>query len=843
MSNFGFLAKTALKDSRKNRGKLFMFMSSIILGIAALVAINSFNYNLVEDIDEQALSLMGADLVVNSNRKIPEEILDTLGSLPAEVASEIELFSMAYLPRIDQTQFMRVKAIEGNFPFYGKLKTEPAESHDIIKNGRYALVDEGMMLQYDLVVGDEIRIGNAFFEIGARLKNTFGAAGITSAFAPAVYISKEHIPATDLVQPGSLLDYSFFYKLPKDFPIDQWKADRRRTFRNENVRVETLEDQKEDLDEAFSGLNYFLNLVALVSLLLGCIGVASSVFIYVKTKIPSIAVFRCLGMSGMQAFTIYFLQIVALGLIGVIIGSALGTGIQVLIPKILSDLLPFEVQMGVSWKAIFEGVFIGLIITILFALLPLVSIRNISPLRTLRASTDGEQKRDPLVYLVGVLILVSIFLFLWRLTSESLTGLMFTGGLSIAFLLLFLVAKFIMWSVKRFLPKQWNFVFRQGLSNLFRPNNQTQTLLVSIGLGTAVLTTLFIIQGLILENVSGMDAGNQPNIVLYGIESKQNDEVIKITKEHDMPILQNVPIVTMKVEGWKGKSKKQWQADTTQNRRFWAANREARVSYRDTLDKSELLIRGEMPGPPSTTNDSIYISVDEGWARGLQVDLGDEIVWNVQGTRMKTYIAGIRKIEFKSMQTRFFVVFPSGVLEEAPQFQVMVTKSPDNETTAQFRSAIGRTFSNVSVIDLQSILVALNDILDKVSYIIKFMAAFSILTGLIVLISSLLLSKFQRIKEAVLLRTIGASRSQILKINATEYALLGGLSAATGILLALAGGYLLARFQLELDFNIQWIPILFVFLFVVFLTVIIGMFNTREVVSKSPLEVLRKEVG
>lgn len=843
MSNFGFLARTALKDSRKNRGKLFMFMSSIILGIAALVAINSFNYNLVEDIDEQALSLMGADLVVNSNRKIPENILDTLATLPGETASEIELFSMAYLPRIDQTQFMRVKAIEGNFPFYGKLKTEPADAHDIIKNGRYALVDEGMMLQYDLVVGDEIRIGNAFFEIGARLKNTFGAAGITSAFAPAVYISKEHIPATDLVQPGSLLDYSLFYKLPKGYPIDQWKADRRKTFRNENVRVETLEDQKEDLAEAFSGLNYFLNLVALVSLLLGCIGVASSVFIYVKTKIPSIAVFRCLGMKGLQAFMIYFLQIVVLGLIGVIIGAALGSAIQVLIPQVLSDLLPFSVQMGISWKAIFEGVFIGLIITILFALLPLVSIRNISPLRTLRASADGEQKRDSLVYVIGVLIMLSIFFFLWRLTSEPMTGLAFTGGLAVAFLLLFLVAKFIMWAVKRFLPKQWNFVFRQGLSNLFRPNNQTQTLLVSIGLGTAVLTTLFIIQGLILENVSGMDAGNQPNIVLYGIESKQNDEVVKITKEHDMPILQNVPIVTMKVEGWKGKSKKEWQADTTQNRRFWAANREARVSYRDNLDEGELLIKGAMPGPPSTTNDSIFISVDEGWARGLQVDLGDEIVWNVQGTRMKTYIAAFRKIEFKSMQTRFFVVFPTGVLEEAPQFQVMVTKSPDNETTAQYRSAIGRTFSNVSVIDLQSILVALNDILDKVSYIIKFMAAFSILTGLIVLISSLLLSKFQRIKEAVLLRTIGASRNQILKINATEYALLGSLSAATGILLALAGGYLLAKFQLELAFNIQWVPILFVFLFVISLTVIIGMFNTREVVSKSPLEVLRKEVG
>lgn len=843
MTNFSFLAKTALKDSRKNRGKLFMFMSSIILGIAALVAINSFNYNLVEDIDEQALSLMGADFVVNANRKIPDRVIDSLATLPGEEASEVELFSMAYMPRLDESQFMRIKALQGDFPFYGKIKTIPEGQTKEIFNGRYALVDEGMMLQYDLEVGDELRLGDVFFEIAAKLQNAFGTTGITSAFAPVVYISKEHIPMTGLVQPGSLVDYSYFYKLPKEFPIDEWKENRRKMFRSENVRSETLTDQKEDLAEAFDGLNYFLNLVALVSLLLGCIGVASSVFIYVKSKIPSIAIFRCLGMEGKQAFMIYFLQIISLGLIGVLIGAAIGSGVQLAIPALLTDFLPFEVSTNLSWRAIFEGIIIGLIITTLFALLPLISIRNISPLRTLRASLETKSKKDMLVYVVVALIILSIFLFLWRLTSDKMTAVFFTGGLIVAFSLLYFLSLFIIWFVKRFLPKQWSFVFRQGLSNLFRPNNQTQTLLVSIGLGTAVLTILFIIQGLILQNVSGMDAGNQPNVVLYGIESDQNADILKITKDYDLPILQNVPIVTMKVEGWKGRTKKEWQADTTENRRLWAANREARVSYRDTLDVSEELIRGYMPGPPSTTNDSINISVDEGWARGLGVDLGDEIVWNVQGTRMKTYVAGIRKIEFKSMQTRFFVVFPTGVLEEAPQFQVMVTKSPNNETTAKYRSEIGKTFANVSVIDLQSILIALNDILDKVSYVIKFMAAFSILTGLIVLISSLLLSKFQRIKEAVLLRTIGASKKQILKINATEYALLGSLSAATGIILALAGGYLLAKYQLELEFNIDWWPIIFVFFFVIALTVIIGMFNTREVVSKSPLVVLRKEVG
>jgi putative ABC transport system permease protein len=218
-------------------------------------------------------------------------------------------------------------------------------------------------------------------------------------------------------------------------------------------------------------------------------------------------------------------------------------------------------------------------------------------------------------------------------------------------------------------------------------------------------------------------------------------------------------------------------------------------------------------------------------------------VFNVQGTLLKTYVGSLRKIEFNSMMTRFFIVFPTGVLEQAPQFQVLVTKSPDVATTARYRSEVVRTFPNVSVVDLASILVALNEILNKVSYVIRFMAVFCILTGLIVLLSSLMLSKYQRIKESVLLRTLGAQRKQVLLINAVEYALLGGLSAAIGIIIALLSSWLLAKFQFELDFDIQWMPVIAVFLFVSLLTLLIGLLNTREVIAKPPLEVLRKEVG
>jgi len=819
-----------------------MFMSSIILGIAALVAINSFNYNLVKDIDRQSASLLGADIAISGNRPLKANLQSSIDSIPGEESVEMDIFSMSYIPSNDETQFVRIKAIQGDFPYYGKLKTVPEEAGMTYQNDNSALVDDGLMFEQNLEVGDSIKLGQQMFEITGRLKNAFGSTGIGSSFAPAIYIGKKSLDLTELIQPGSMVDYNYYKKIDENFDADEWKKGRNEMFRNESMRIETVEGQKEDLNEAFSSLNNFLNLVALVSLLLGCIGVASSVLIYVKSKIPSIAVFRCLGMKGKHAFLIYFIQIFGLGCLGVLLGAVLGSVIQVALPVVLKDFLPYEINLSISWRAIIEGIVIGTVITVLFALAPLISVRNISPLRTLRSSLNSDiQTRDPLKYLVYGGIFLSLFGFLWRLTGNPKTGIMFTLGLSIAFLFLYGIALFIMWAVRRFFPRRWSFVFRQGLSNLYRPNNQTRTLLVSIGLGTAVLTTLFIIQGLLLNNVDSMDAGNQPNMILYGIEKNQSEAIHKITKDNNLPIIQSVPIVTMRIAGWQGKTKEEWFADTTRTARRWAINREARVTYRDTLDIEETLTRGTYTGQINP-GDSVFISLDEGWAKNLDVDLGDEIVWNVQGALIKTYVGSMREIQFRSMRTRFFVLFPRGVLESAPQFEVLVTKTPDNAATAKYRREVVKAYPNVSAVDLGSILVTLNDILNKVSYIIKFMAAFSILTGLIVLISSLLLSKFQRIKESVLLRTIGASRNQILAINATEYSLLGILSAATGILISLIGSYFLAKYQLELDFTIQWWPIIIVFLFIVGITILIGIFNSREVISKSPLEVLRKEM-
>ncbi|MBC7886235.1 MAG: FtsX-like permease family protein [Saprospiraceae bacterium] len=816
-------------------------MSSIMLGVAALVAINSFNYNLRKEIDKEAATLLGADLAASGNRPAEPEILKVLDSLPGEKAREMELLSMSYIPKTDETQFIRLKALEGNYPFYGKIKTLPLDAAVSFRRGPSALVDESLMLQHSLVPGDSIKIGKMMFEIKGRLSGAVGSIGAASSVAPAIYINIASIDSTGLIQSGSLINYAYYYKVPETFDIELWKSKHKSLFRSDNIRMETIEDRKTNLNRAFGFLNYFLNMVAIVALLLGCLGVASSVLIYVKSKTNSIGLLRCLGMKPRDAFLVYFIQIMVLGFIGVVGGVLIGVFIQSALPLVLQDFLPVEVNITLSPRAITEGFFVGLSMTTLFSLIPLVSIRNISPLQTLRVSVDeGKIKKDYLKTGIYVAIIIVLMVYLWILTSSLLLAFGFVAGIVLSYSILSGFAYVVTKSIRRFIPANAGFVFKQGLSNLFRPDNQTRTIMVTLGMGTAVLTTLIILQSILLNNVSLMDSGKQPNMILYGIEANQMENLKTLTNKSNLPVIQEVPVVTMKIDGWKGKTKTQWLADTTMAAERWAVNREARVTYRDTISNDELLMSGKLRKYHGL-GDSIFISLGTTFAEAMDVSIGDEVVFNVQGTRMVTYVGSLREIEFRNLSTRFFIVFPTGVLEEAPQFQVLVTKTPDNITMTKYRAEVVKTFPNISVIDLTTILQSVNDILKKVSFIIQFMAIFSLLTGLVVLISSLTLSKYQRLRESILLRTIGATRIQIIKINATEYAFLGILSAVTGVSLALIFSYILTKFQLQLDFNITWWPVFAIASGLMMITIIIGLINSRDVINNPPLEVLRRE--
>jgi putative ABC transport system permease protein len=838
-----FILKMAWRDSRRNRVRLFLFVSAIIAGIAALTAVRSFSVNLTGDIDRESKSLLGADLMLGANQPVDDTLLNRFATPGTDRAKVLNFLSMVRFPSNGGTRLSLIRSLEGNFPFYGQWKSNPVNSWLSFRDGKKALVDHALMLQYNIHPGDSIQIGNTTFLIEGELLSSPGRAGIASSIAPVVFIPAAWLDATGLVQRGSRIDYQYYYKMPADQQPDALVKPLEKQMEKVNIDWETVQSRKKSIGTAFGNFGTFLNLVGFIALLLGCIGVAGAVHIYIKDKLSTVAILRCLGASGRRAFYVYLTQVAGIGFIGALAGAGLGSLIQKLLPWLVRDLLPIaDVSTDISVQAIVQGVLLGLSVALLFALLPLSGILRTSPLRTLRTSY-GEQESTSrgLRWSVYALVVLSVFSFTWWLIGEWRQTLEFMGGIGVAFLVLFAIARLLTFLLRRFFPKKWSYVWRQGIANLFRPENQTVLLVVTVGLGTMLLSTLFLIQNLLLKQVEFSGSGQQPNMILFDIQTADKDSVAALVRSKGMPLLQQVSIVTTRVEQIDGKTKMQDEADSTKAMPRWVWDREYRVTFRDTLIETEKIVEGTwegnyVPGGP------IKVSISDNLQHAMKAGIGTKIAFNVQGTRIETEVGSIRKVDFNRVQTNFLVVFPKGVLEKAPQFHVIVSRVSGPEQSAVFQSELVRRYPSISAIDLTQILKSVDEVLGKVSFVIRFMAMFSILTGLLVLISSIYQGKFARIRESVLLRTLGASRRQILFINAIEYFLLGALACLAGIGLSVAGAWALARFAFHIPFTPQWWPLWATFLVITGLTVLIGMFNSRDVVSKPPLEVLRAEV-
>jgi len=840
--NLRWLILMAWRDSRRNRSRLFLFISSIILGIAALVAIYSFGDNLRQNIDDQAATLIGADLVFNSNKPITRDMQKLIDSLDAKKSQERNFVSMVLFPKGNGTRLSMVRALEGDFPYYGTIETVPVTAGTDFRKGKNALVDKTLMLQFGVKVGDSVKVGQVAFRIAGTLNKAPGSVGIQSSIAPIVYIPMRYLKETGLSQTGSRIQSSYYFKFNQKVDMEALTKKIEPRLERDGVNSSTIQSQKEQTGRSFEDLTRFLSLVGFIALLLGCIGVASAIHIYVREKINTIAVLRCLGVNGWQAFLIYLIQIVGVGFIGSLLGALLGTFIQQVLPWVLKDFMPFTIDVSTSWWAIGQGIVLGVLISILFALLPLISVRNISPLNTLRISTEEVSlTRDPLKWLVYLLILLFIGGFTYLQLKDVAQTIAFTIAILLSFLILTLIARLLMFLVKKFFPFSWSYLWRQGFSNLYRSNNQSVILIVSIGLGTALICTLFFIQGLLMQRVTLASSGSQANLILFDIQASQKTGVAALTRKQGLPVISQVPIITMSLVSINGKTGQQLKADSLRSgpsRR--AIGREYRVTYRDTLTNTEKIKSGDWVGR-SSINDTVPISVEERYAHSMRLKIGDKLLFNVQGLPVNTVIKSLRTVNFNRIQTNFLVVFPAGVLEQAPQFYVQLSRVPNSKISAKFQSVVVSNYPNVSVVDLGLIISVVDELMSKIGFVIRFMAMFSIITGIIVLIASVRISKYQRMQESVLLRTLGASRKQILAITSLEYFFLGFLASATGVLLSLAASWALASNAFDMVFHPQILPVLGILAFISLLTVVIGLLNSRGVLNKPPLEVLRRE--
>lgn len=830
-----WLFKMAWRDSRKNRSRLLLFISSIVLGIAALVAVYSFKDNLQHDIDAQAKELTGADLVLDSRKgvsKAMQKMLDTLGD---ERSQEKTFASMIYFKNGNGSRLVQMKALQGDYPYYGSIETIPVEAAKQFQSDRDALVDQTLMLQFGAKVGDSVKVGDLNFKILGTLTKAPGQTGIASTIAPTVFIPLKYLEKTNLIKTGSRINNKFYYKYIDPSGIDEWVKTNEGRLEKEGFDADTVESRKQQTGRSFKDVNRFLALSGFIALLLGCVGVGSAIHVYIQEKLSAIATLRCLGLKSRHAFLIYLIQIFFIGLIAAVLGAILGTGIQFLLPLVLKDFLPVEITMQISWLAVLQGIALGLIISILFALPSLLAVRKISPLNAIRISFERvTAKRDPLTWFVYLLMAAFVIGFTHLQMKSWQQTLIFSLSIGIAFVLLILLSKILMFLVRKLIPNSSSYLWRQGFANLYRPNNQTLMLTVSIGLSTAFICTLFFVQGILMSRVTLSSGSNQPNIVMFDIQNTQKDGLDSLTKAFKLPLMNQVPVITMRIEEINGKKA---SADTNNRRAY---RNEIRATYQDTLTAAEKITDGKWIGKIKP-NETVFISLDQRYASQINVGLNDKILFNVQGMMIPTVVGSLREVNWSRMQTNFRVVFPSGVLEQAPQFHVLMTRVPSSEASARFQGEVVQKFPNVSVIDLDLVLKLLDELLSKIGFVIQFMAGFSMVTGWIVLVSAVLTSKNQRIKESILLRTMGASRKQISAINAIEYFFLGVFAAAAGLILALGGSWALAKFAFDAAFIPPLWPTLMLFGSVVLLVVITGILSTRSILNQPPLKILRTE--
>ncbi len=839
-----FILKMAWRDTRASRRRLLLFSLAIVLGVAALVAVGSLRDNLRLAIEEQTKSLLGADLTVNSRSEFPADVAQYFAGLGEERAREISFNSMLIIPRAGgPTRLVQVRAIEGNFPFYGEFDTVPAGARAALRGGLNAVLEESLMVQFNLKPGDKVRLGTAEYTVAGSLRAIPGEAMAVTAMAPRVFVPFATVGGTGLLQPGSLARHRMYFKFPPVLDVQALARDLRERFREQRFGYDTVEERKRELGQSIGNVNSFLSLVGFASLFLGAIGVASAIHAHVRQKIPTVAMLRCLGASARTSFSIYLVQGLGLGLIGAVLGAALGLAVQLALPVLLRDFLPFKFEFAIAWAALARGLGAGLVVSVLFTLLPLLEVRRVSPLLTLRSAYAANgARRDWLQVLVFGVIVAVVFAFAVWQTGRWQWGLGFGAALLASFGVLAGLAGVVSWLARRFTPRGLPFAWRQGVANLHRPNNRTLLLLVSLGMGTFLMMTLYLSRDTLLGQLRVVGGGDRPNLMLFDIQDDQVEPLKKLLQENGAPVRQHAPIITMRISSIKGRAVADLLKGRDSRVPAWTLRREYRSTYRGAITDTEKITAGEFTGRVAADTAIVPVSVEEKLAADLQVGLGDEIVFDVQGVPVKAKVGSLRSVEWRRMQPNFFLVFPEGSLEAAPKFHIMALRAADAAQSARVQQAVVRDYPNVSAIDLALIIQTIDGVYAKASFVVEFLALFTVVTGGIVLAGAVLIGRSQRVRESVLLRTLGATKAQVNRIMLAEYLALGTLGAAVGAVLAVGANWAVGYFM----FKVAWTaPSALVLLggwaAVSLMTVVTGLLSNRGICDHPPLAVLREE--
>ncbi len=845
--------------------RLVLLTGAVLAGVAALVAINSFTDNLRTSVAAQAQALLGADLSLRSRAPLDTstvaialvDSLTRIGGDEVAVANSVSFAGMVYLPSSNTARLVQVRSVDPGWPWYGEVRTAPAGIWERLQGGAI-IVDPSLLTALGAEVGDTLVLGDASYPIAGSVVNVPGEAGLQSAFGARVFVAHRSIAATNLLGFGARVDHTTFLRLPTTLDAQAIAEANRDRLDAARVRIRTVADDRDNLTDAFTRLGNYLGLVALIALLLGGLGTASAVHVLIRQRMDSIAMLRCLGATSGQVIVAHLLQALAMGLLGSVLGAGAGLVLQQFLPVVLADFLPVDVEVALSPRAIAIGVALGLWTAGVFAVLPLLAIRAISPLATLRRNTDPPRARWEWRRLLAVAALAASVVGLAAVQVGSLVeGAWFAASGGVALVVLWLASLGLIRVARRYAPRRAPYLVRQGLANLHRPGNQTVTVVLALGFGAFLLTTLFTAQANLLRDLRVEAAVDRANLVMFDIQTDQRAVVERVLRAEGATVQPFTPIVPMRIAevngedvgvifGRGGPARADSAEGDDDGGSLWAYRREYRSTYRGDIGPAERVVEGEWFGSaPSgsgrSADDPVAISVERDVGTELQLQLGDRMVWNVQGARIHAVVTSFREVDWARFEPNFFVIFAPGALERAPQSFVTLARVDDPLARGRVQRALAERAANVATVDLGEVQRALESVIGKVVAAIRFMAIFSLATGAVVLMGAIATSRWQRIREGTLLRTLGATRGQVIRILAVEYAALGTAAALVATTLAATAGWALSRWVFEASFSLPLLPMLALSLALAALTTAVGLWSSLDVLKRPPLEVLRAE--
>jgi len=839
----------AAREFRGSTGRIAFFAACLAVGVAAVVAVSGLSSALDQTIRAQARQLLAADLAVGSRRPIADEILAAIdGLVGARRVQVCELPSVVTgVPGDDgdsapgASVLSELKAVGEGYPFYGELVTRPARPLEELLDERHVVVAPELLVRLGLDVGEGLMIGGESFTIAGTVSAEPDRMGASFSFGPRVLLSVAALERTGLAGLGSRVKYTVLVRLPDGTTPDDLAvaaASIRSAIADpEFVELETASEAQPTLRSGLGRVERFLGLVALLSLLIGGIGVAQAVRAWLAGRLDAIAVLRALGVRPREVFGLYLGQTALLALLGSVAGAVAGTLVARAVPTMVSGLLPVEVVVGWQPIAMVRGVALGLGVALLFGLRPLVDAMRVPPIRVLRRDADPLPISRVLGVLLSSILLAGITATASAQSGSLLRGLQFSAGLVVATAVLAGSAYLVVRLTGRAPRDHGSVTLRHGLAALARPGSGTLGAIVALGLGVLTVVGMWLIQDRLSAQLRADLPDQAPTVFLVDIQPDQWEGVEESLVVAGAESIDSVEVVMGRLASINGVPVAELAVDENDRSsdRRWVLTREQRLTSMATLPEDNVIVDGALWVHP----DRSEVSIEADFARDLGVGVGDSIVFDIQGVPVELFVSSIRTVEWESFSINFFLVVEPGVLDRAPRFRIATARlSAAEELPLQNRLAAA--FPNVTVLRIRDVLEKVVGILEQLGNGIRFLGAFTVLAGIAILAGAVSAGAIRRGRQVALFKTLGMTRAQVVSVFAVEYALVGLVAGVLGTVGAVVMAWTVVRFGFQIAW--AWNPgaLMVALVATVVMSVVAGLAASARALTVRPLAVLRQ---